>query len=620
MPRDRPTIQQAVDRARPGDLVLIAAGEYHESITVTTPRIVIRGVDRNAVVVDGKFAFENGFTVKADGVAVENLTVRNFNANGVLFSGLINSRPVPASRWSAIEPRTSRRTTTAVRVVRLRGVPGCSSTHARQVIRLGLLHRAVQAVQRRVRDVIGERNAIGYEGTNSSTDVFIVSSTFSHNRVGITTGSQDLELLAPQGGATIAANRVLDNDDPGAPSTGAGAFGYGIAITGGTADLVTKNRVTGHDGGGILLIDLGRFATEQPGRGKRQPTTVSISPSCRRQRRRGDRNCFSGNTFTTSSPVSIEIFLQRHWLRGPSLSLAGTCLAGPILNPPASSQPNMPNAATAPPQPPSTSTGTSTNVERPGGMRMARQIYRQVCCQLRLSSAWPLVQRRRWIVDHGDDRRWNAVQRRRRRRRCSTRTCGGRPICGECTARRRACVERRGRLTNTSAKGARNLSPTVACRRSPIWLTSDVIIADPRHGRVAMVARWRALRRPPAVPRPHPLDRVIAISVSLAATQRDNPLLVQQSDARFLGRDAIDGHPMDRYRYKDRAVYWVGVDDGLLHRLEATINGFAGLTTFDLRGHGPRPVTLPAHDEVLDTPSLPADALAQLEIVPTSIG
>jgi hypothetical protein len=156
-----------------------------------------------------------------------------------------------------------------------------------------------------------------------------------------------------------------------------------------------------------------------------------------------------------------------------------------------------------------------------------------------------------------------------------------------------------------------------------LWTSDAVIIADPpgMEEAAARVGRdgIHFVARPPSPDR-IPLDRVIAISVSLAATQRDNPLLVQQSDARFLGRDAIDGHAMERYRYKDRAIYWVGVDDGLLHRLEATINGFAGVTTFDLTGHGPRHVTLPSHDEVIDTTSLPADALAQLQIVPTTTG
>ena len=53
------TIQAAVNAAHPGDRVLIAAGDYHESpnsgvgVRVTVPDVVIEGVDRNTVIVDG---------------------------------------------------------------------------------------------------------------------------------------------------------------------------------------------------------------------------------------------------------------------------------------------------------------------------------------------------------------------------------------------------------------------------------------------------------------------------------------------------------------------------------------------------------------------------------------
>jgi hypothetical protein len=47
VPDDYATIQEAVDAAQPGDLVLIGPGTYHEAVIVETDDIVIRGTDRN---------------------------------------------------------------------------------------------------------------------------------------------------------------------------------------------------------------------------------------------------------------------------------------------------------------------------------------------------------------------------------------------------------------------------------------------------------------------------------------------------------------------------------------------------------------------------------------------
>jgi len=74
------TIQDAVNAAAPGDWVLIDVGVYPEAVYVTTPNLHIRGVDRNGVIVDGQHQVGNGIEVwKADGVWIENLTVRNFD-------------------------------------------------------------------------------------------------------------------------------------------------------------------------------------------------------------------------------------------------------------------------------------------------------------------------------------------------------------------------------------------------------------------------------------------------------------------------------------------------------------------------------------------------------------
>ena len=61
VPGDYPTIQSAVDAADPGDLVLVDRGVYRETVSVSTPGLTIRGVDRNEVIIDGEFERFNGW-------------------------------------------------------------------------------------------------------------------------------------------------------------------------------------------------------------------------------------------------------------------------------------------------------------------------------------------------------------------------------------------------------------------------------------------------------------------------------------------------------------------------------------------------------------------------------
>jgi len=88
VPAQYAAIQQAVDASRPGDLVLVSPGVYHEQVTVTDehPRIVIRGLDRSRVILDGRDRLGDGISVHADAVAVENLTVRHYAVNGVVWA------------------------------------------------------------------------------------------------------------------------------------------------------------------------------------------------------------------------------------------------------------------------------------------------------------------------------------------------------------------------------------------------------------------------------------------------------------------------------------------------------------------------------------------------------
>src|SRR5262249_13409190 len=100
VPRDARTIQRAVDRGRPGDLVLVSPGVYHESVTVATNGLVIRGVDRNRTILDGDFRRHNGINVVgAAGVAIENLTARDYTENGFFWNDARGFRASYASAY-----------------------------------------------------------------------------------------------------------------------------------------------------------------------------------------------------------------------------------------------------------------------------------------------------------------------------------------------------------------------------------------------------------------------------------------------------------------------------------------------------------------------------------------
>ena len=96
VPEDHQTIQAAVDAAKPGDMIMIGEGTYNEAVDVETDRLTIRGADRNTTILDGQFKLENGIRVlSAKGVAVENLTARNYTTNGFFWTCLLYTSPSP---------------------------------------------------------------------------------------------------------------------------------------------------------------------------------------------------------------------------------------------------------------------------------------------------------------------------------------------------------------------------------------------------------------------------------------------------------------------------------------------------------------------------------------------
>jgi len=307
VPADAKTIQAGVDRAKAGDLVLVSPGVYRESVEIATDGIVLRGVDRNRTILDGGFRRANGvFVAGADGVAVENLTTRNYTENGVFWSGVLGYR---GSYLTAYRNGDY-------------GIYAYDSqygqfdhSYASGSPDSGFYIGQCNPCHAVITDVVSEYNQIGYSGSNSSGDLFLVNSVWSRNRTGIAPNSFDGEELAPQTRATIAGNVVDANGDARAARSGDEAFdaalGGGIVIAGGIGDTITKNRVVGNTKIGIALApSVGLQAVPTSATGNRVTDNVvqrsGLADLATILPRADDGNCFTANTFTTSAPADIE--------------------------------------------------------------------------------------------------------------------------------------------------------------------------------------------------------------------------------------------------------------------------------------------------------------------------
>ena len=323
VPVDYPTIAAAVESATPGTTIEIEPGIYHEAVEVNIERITIRGTDRNSVILDGQFTLPNGISVINNNVAIENLTVRNYLQNGIVFNGISS-----ASQGSGVDPDVDYGTGDDVlenyRVSYVtahnNGLYGIYAFASRG----GLIEHSLasghpdsgfyvgqcQPCDVTLDSNIAEHNAIGYFGTNASGGVVVARSIFRDNRLGIAPNSQEMERLAPQAEGIFVGNLVVDNNSPEAPAISYGYVGGGIAVGGGTKNLILRNRVEGHDRAGIELL---RFEPFLPQFNRVEGNVLlnnAIDLAYHTENSDPAGNCFTGNSFTVSEPDDIENVLS----------------------------------------------------------------------------------------------------------------------------------------------------------------------------------------------------------------------------------------------------------------------------------------------------------------------
>ncbi|MDX3073131.1 nitrous oxide reductase family maturation protein NosD [Streptomyces sp. NPDC088354] len=313
------SIQAAVDRAKPGDIIEIAPGTYPGSVSITKPRLTLLGAGRETVITPSEKGTENACAAAGHGVCVtgteqspltyvrlRSLTVSGFRKNGV------------DATW------TDRMEVNRV-TARANGQQGISQ------------QRSVRAV---FRDNVAENNgesgiflanAVDAEGGALDTKhTLIADNELSGNRIGLvlrrvrTVDVEYNDITANCGGVfvvgdegvpragslTVSRNLVAANNKF-CPANARLPFiqGAGIVLTGAEKTQVTDNRVVENIGtspmsGGIVLF---RSVVGAPNTGNsvRDNTAMGNSPADLSADDQSKDNVFSGSTCRVSQPKGL---------------------------------------------------------------------------------------------------------------------------------------------------------------------------------------------------------------------------------------------------------------------------------------------------------------------------
>jgi hypothetical protein len=317
------SIQAAVDAARPGDWILVGPGDYKEGsdraprghrdvpagVLITTPRIYLRGMNRNTVIVDGTKPGSapcsrrrsdqelgphhrglNGVMVwKADDVWIQNLTTCNYlhgsgdTGNEVWWNGGYGSRRggigghgYVGSYLNATATFFGNEKTAAQYGIFSSDWSGGTwdQTYTSNFNDSGYYIGACkQQCNQTIDHAWAQYSALGYSGTNSGGALVIKRSEFDHNEEGADTNSENTDFPSPQNGAcpgnaispiththscwVFMDNFVHDNNNPNVPSAGAAALapvGTGMSVSGGHNDTVVHNRFVNNGAWGAIFI------------------------------------------------------------------------------------------------------------------------------------------------------------------------------------------------------------------------------------------------------------------------------------------------------------------------------------------------------------------------------
>jgi hypothetical protein len=202
------------------------------------------------VILDGEFTRENGIAVTADGVAIENMTARSYTVNGFFWNGVIGYR---GSYLTAIDDWV-------YGIYAFDSVDGLfEHSYASGSWDAGFYIGQCDPCYAVLTDSLAEFNGLGYSGTNSSGNIYIVDSEWRHNVAGIVPNTLDSELLPPVHDVVVAGNYIHDNgEDERAPNRTAewSAFGNGVVLAGARDSVVRNNLIVNNPTSGVQVVTM----------------------------------------------------------------------------------------------------------------------------------------------------------------------------------------------------------------------------------------------------------------------------------------------------------------------------------------------------------------------------
>ncbi|WP_333741741.1 right-handed parallel beta-helix repeat-containing protein [Streptomyces sp. IBSBF 2806] len=316
------SIQKAVDAAEPGDTVLLTLGVYHESVTLSTPGLTLRGMGRRTVLEPAAHAAKAAGTCAADGNGICVVGTKDHRVEDVTVAALTVSGFTRNGVYATATDRLTVRNVTAVKngvwgIAQEGSVRGAfRGNTARDNGDAGLFLANSVKEEQGATDTDGtviERNRL--EGNRIGVTVRRLRNlTVAHNRM---TGNCAAVFVVgdenkPKAGlVTVRENRIVSNNKSCPKTARLDALqGSGIVLTGAEDSLITRNVIEDNVGrsplsGGIVLFKSFVGTTSDRNRISDNQLSGNSPADLVNADTAGKGNTFEGNSCRASQPAGL---------------------------------------------------------------------------------------------------------------------------------------------------------------------------------------------------------------------------------------------------------------------------------------------------------------------------